>query len=103
MFAFGAFDHEKLVSIALLLIVEKPCNPRFVNGKTGDVLNVYTLPEYRRQGIATKAIKMLMAFAKKNKLDFVELKATKDGYALYKKIGFITDPAGYIPMKYSFE
>lgn len=98
-FAFGAYDNEKLVSIALLLLIEKPSNPRFVTGRIGEVLNVYTVPEYRRQGIATKVMQMLMDFAKENALDFVELKATKNGYPLYKKLYFVESPTTYISMK----
>ncbi len=102
-FAFGAYDNEKLVSVALLLIIEKPSNLRFVTGRIGEVLNVYTIPEYRRQGIATKVMQMLVDFAKESALDFVELKATKNGYPLYKKLDFVENPTAYIPMKYTFE
>lgn len=91
LFAFGAFDNGEIVSSALLLVVEKPCNPRFITGKTGDIFNVYTLPEYRRQGIAMKLMKLLMDCAKEIDLDFVELKATKDGCHLYKRLGFVEE------------
>lgn len=103
LFAFGAFDDNKIVSVALLLVIEKPCNPRFISGKTGEVFNVYTLSEYRRQGLAMNTLQLLMEYAKEIKLDLVELKATKDGYPLYKKYGFAEDKLSCIPMRYSFE
>lgn len=87
LFAYVAEDSQ-IVATALLLIIEKPANPYFITGKTGMVLNVYTKEEYRRQGIAKQLIEMLLEDAKTLKLDFVELKATKEGYELYKKIGF---------------
>jgi predicted GNAT family acetyltransferase len=43
-----------IVSCAFLLIVEKPMSPSFITGKTGNVLNVYTKPEYRKKGYAKK-------------------------------------------------
>ncbi len=103
LFAFGAMENDKIISVALLLIIEKPCNPRFITGKTGEVFSVYTLPEYRRQGIAMKVMKMLMQFAEDNTLDIVNLKATQDGFPLYKKLGFIEDSLCCMPMKYTFE
>lgn len=102
LFAFAAFEQEKIVSIAILLVVEKPCNPRFPTGKTGDVMNVYTVQEYRRRGIAMQVMKMLLDFARELELDMVELKATKSGYSLYKKLGFLESAGEYVSMKYSF-
>lgn len=102
LFAFGAFCGGKIISTAILLIIEKPCNPRFINGRTGEVFNVYTLDEYRRQGAAYNLLKMLMEFAEECKLDLIELKAAKDGYPLYKRLGFYESNADYIPMKFNF-
>lgn len=100
LFAFGAMENDEIISASLLLIIEKPCNPRFITGKTGEVFSVYTLPEYRRQGIALKVMEMLIEFSKKINLDIINLKATQEGFYLYKKIGFIEDNMNYISMKY---
>lgn len=103
LFAFGAAENGEIISAALLLIIEKPCNPSAVTGKTGEVFSVYTRPEYRRQGIAMKVLKMLINFAEENKLNFVNLKATQDGYPLYKKLGFTEEHSHYVPMKITFD
>ncbi len=42
-------DGEDIVACAFLLIVEKPMSPSFITGKTGTVLNVYTMPEYQKR------------------------------------------------------
>jgi hypothetical protein len=34
-------------------------------------------------------------------LDFIELKATKEGYPLYKKLGFEEQHSTYTPMKFN--
>ena len=62
--AFVAHNDHLVVSTAFLIIQEKPANHRFPTGKTGLLLNVYTLPEYRRQGIATSLLKILINEAK---------------------------------------
>ncbi len=101
LFAFGAFCGTKMISAAMLLIIEKPCNPCFIKGRVGEVFNVYTLEEYRRKGAAYNLLKNLLEFAKKRNLDLIELKATNDGYPLYKKLGFYEADTDYIPMKIS--
>lgn len=102
LFAFGAFCGDKMISTAFLLIIEKPCNPRFITGRIGEIFSVYTLEDYRRQGATYNLLKMLMEFAEKQSLDLVELKATKEGYSLYKKLGFYENNNDYIPMKFNF-
>lgn len=98
---YVAEDRERIVSSAFLLIVEKPANPSFITGKTGDVLNVYTDPEYRRKGIAGNLIGMLLKDSKEMNLAYVELKATEMGKSLYKKMGFKLEKSKYTLMKYN--
>jgi len=81
-------DDGEIVSCAFLLIVEKPASPAFITGKTGTVLNVYTKPECRHMGYAKKLMKMMLEDAAKEHLSVVELKATDEGYQLYKEVGF---------------
>ena len=99
LFAFAAKENNVIIATALLLIIEKPSNPNFINGRIGNVLNVYTMPDYRQQGIAAKLMKNLIAFAKEHNLDFVELKATDEGYLLYKRIGFTEHESDYTEMR----
>ena len=93
-------DENEIVSCCFLLVSEKPSNPDFLNGKTGTVLNVYTKPQHRHHGYAKKLIEMMLEDAKAMELDFVELKATEDGYGLYKKVGFKDAVSKYHDMKY---
>ncbi len=100
LFAFVCRDTDRIVSCCFLCVSEKPPNPTFINGKTGTILNVYTKPEYRKNGIAGKLIKMLLDESEKTGLDYVELKATESGYNLYKSIGFEDVISKYHNMKY---
>ena len=88
LFIYVIRDGQNIVSCAFLLIVEKPMSPAFINGRTGMVLNVYTCPSYRRKGCAKKIMEALLAEAKKKKISVIELKATEDGYPLYRSVGF---------------
>ena len=88
IFAFVAKDGGKIVATVFLLVVEKPASPAFINGKTGTVLNVCTMEEYRAKGIATRLMQMLVDFARQNELNRIDLSATKMGYSVYKKLGF---------------
>lgn len=100
MIAFVAKENNEIISTAFLIIIEKPANLNFMTGIIGEVLNVYTCNEYRRQGIARHLMEMLMEEAEERRLDFLELKATKDGYPLYKKLGFNEMQPSGVLMKY---
>lgn len=99
LMAYVARDEMDIVSCAFLLIVEKPMSPSFITGKTGTVLNVYTKPDYRKKGYAKKLITTMLEDAKAEGLSIIELKATEDGYSLYKSVGFKDVVAKYHNMK----
>ena len=99
LMAYVARDERDIISCAFLLIVEKPMSPSFITGKTGTVLNVYTKPECRKKGYAKKLMTMMLEDAKTEGVSIIELKATKDGYSLYKSVGFEDVVAKYHNMK----
>ena len=100
LFAFVCRADKGIAGCCFLYVSEKPPNPSFINGRTGTVMNVYTRPEFRRQGIAFELMKMLLCESEKLGLDFVELKATEDGYGLYRRLGFENAVSKYRDMKY---
>jgi GNAT superfamily N-acetyltransferase len=89
LMVFVARDDEAgIVSCAWLLLIEKPPSPRFPHGRTGTLFNVYTAPEFRRRGLASKVMDALIEDARIRHLDLLELNATEDGYPLYRSLGF---------------
>ena len=88
LIAFVARDNGRIVSVAYLHIIEMPANSILLNGLYGDVLSVYTEPEYRGKGICTTLMKNLVEYGKKAGLGRIDLKATDAGYPIYEKIGF---------------
>jgi ribosomal protein S18 acetylase RimI-like enzyme len=101
LYIYIAEEEQKIISGVFLLVVEKPANPHFITGKTGTVLNVYTQPEFRRQGLAGQLLKQAMEDAKQMDLSYLELSASKAGYPLYEKLGFVEVKSEYVPMKYT--
>jgi predicted acetyltransferase len=81
--------NEKVISTAYLIIGEWPANGNFMNGKIGTLLNVYTYPEYRKNGIATNVIKKIIEEAKEHDVSIINLEASEDGEPVYRKIGFV--------------
>lgn len=98
--AYAIREGGRIDSCAFLIVVEKPMSPAFMSGKTGIVLNVYTRPESRRQGHARKLMEAMLADAKAMDLAVIELKATDDGYPLYRSVGFADDNSKYHQMKW---
>lgn len=103
IFAYIGRSGQDIVACALLLVVEKTMSPVFMNGKTGTVLNVYTKPQCRHHGYAKELMIMLLEDAATMGLCAVELKATEDGYSLYKSIGFADSVSRYRQMEWRNE
>lgn len=102
LIAFIAKDDNQIVSVAYLHIIEMPANSILLNGLYGEVLNVYTEPEYRGKGLCTQLIKNLIEYGKKRGLGRVDLSATKEGYPIYKKVGFFDKEHRYTDMRYKY-
>ena len=65
-------------------------------------MNVYTEPEYRGKGLCTKLMQNLIAYGKKRGLGRVDLSATKEGYPIYSKMGFVKKENRYTDMRYKY-
>lgn len=99
LIAFIAKDEEKIVSVAYLHIIEMPANSILLNGLYGDVLSVYTIPEYRGKGLCSQLMKNLVEYGKERGLGRIDLSATKDGYPIYAKLGFKDKEHRYTEMR----
>ena len=99
LIVFIARSKDRIVATAYLLIIEKPANPSLPNGLEGEVLNVFTEEEYRGQGISTRLLEELIKYAEEKHLCRIELKATEEGYYLYKKLGFEEKNEKYTDMR----
>ena len=59
------------------------------SGKKAYIMNMYTAPDYRRQGIAYKTLDMLVKMSKERGIGQISLEATEMGRPLYEKYGFV--------------
>ena len=57
-------------------------------GKKAYIMNMYTAPEYRRQGIAFCTLDLLVKVVKEQGVSQIALEATDMGRPLYEKYGF---------------
>ncbi len=58
-------------------------------GKKAYIMNMYTAPEYRRQGIAISTLDLLVKDVRKQGVSQIALEATEMGRPLYEKYGFV--------------
>lgn len=96
-----AEEDGKPAGCVFFLLINKPASPLFITGKTGLLMNVFTLPGHRRKGIAETLVKMAIEDGRAWDLSYIELRATDCGYPLYKKLDFIEDKSIYMSMKLS--
>ena len=97
--AYLAYDGETLAATSGVNFYTTPPNQKNITGKTAYISNMYTKPEYRARGIATRLFDMTAAEAKKRGCGKALLVATSMGRPIYAKYGF-TDPVNV--MEYYF-
>lgn len=88
LFIFSAKEDESIIATVFLSLVEKIPNTVYPNGRTGVVLNVFTYPTYRKTGLATALLQVMLNKARLLDISSVDLVATEEGRPLYEKAGF---------------
>lgn len=83
-----ALDDGKIIATSGLTIYLLPPNRGCPNGKTAYIGNMYTVPEYRRKGIATKLFSLTIEEAKSRGCERILLNATDMGRPIHQKFGF---------------
>lgn len=89
---FIAKDEDRFAGVGGLVIREQPGSFKNPSGQVGYIMNMYTAPEYRRQGICTEILHLLLKEAKRRGITMFELHATKEGEQVYIKEGFQLHP-----------
>ncbi|WP_040330551.1 GNAT family N-acetyltransferase [Clostridium ihumii] len=86
--AMIAENENEVLATAFMSMVERPPLIAFSSYLVGTVYNVFTYPQYRGQGIATKVMNELLSEAKLLGVVAVDLMSTEKGKSLYKNFGF---------------
>ena len=62
------------------------------SGRKAYLMNIYTRPDYRRQGIARHMVDLLVGEARERGVTAISLEATAMGMPLYESYGFVRMP-----------
>ncbi len=83
-----AEEDNHIVGISSLVFYHRP--PTLLNSSSlyAHVLNVYSLPEHRRQGIATTLLKEIIEYVKSTPAKRLSLNASEEGRPVYERLGF---------------
>lgn len=77
-----------VAGIGSIHLRETPGNFKNPTGKWGYIMNMYTVPNFRRKGICKDILNLLVEEGKKNGITAFELHATIEGELVYKQNGF---------------
>jgi GNAT superfamily N-acetyltransferase len=78
----------EVVAGAGIWIMDWPPHPLDQTARRCTVMNVYTRPDARRQGLARRLMGVLLAWCKENGVRLVLLHPSDEGKALYESLGF---------------
>ncbi len=84
-----ALEDGRAVGCATLCYLEMMPTFSHLTGKRAYLMNVYTRPEYRRQGIAQGLLGLLLAAAREKGVTEISLDTTAMGKPLYEKCGLV--------------
>lgn len=86
--AWLAIDGGKIIGTSGLSFSLVPPNFSCPDGRVAYIMNIFTLPEYRKQGIGMELFKKVMAEAESRGYKKITLNATDAGRPLYERYGF---------------
>lgn len=87
--AYLVYDNGKFIGadgVSFYQVMPTYHNP---TGKKAYIMNMYTVSEYRKQGIAFHTLDLLVKDARKQGISQITLEATEMGRPLYERYGFI--------------
>ncbi|CAN5902048.1 GNAT family N-acetyltransferase [soil metagenome] len=86
--SFIAECGNEIGGIGSLMVREQPGNFKNHSGKWGYIMNMYTVPEFRRKGICKGILNALVEDGRKSGITAFEMHATKEGELVYAQNGF---------------
>lgn len=86
--AWLALENNKIVATSGLCFYTLPPSYKNVTGKVAYIMNMYTIPSHRKQGIAKVLFEKIVEEAKTRGYKYISLHATEKGKPLYLKFGF---------------
>ena len=87
--SYLALDGESIIGTSGMSFVEKPPYFGCPTGKIGLLSSMYTLPAYRRRGIARELLRRVVEEARAYGCGSVQITASDMGVLLYTDFGFV--------------
>lgn len=89
LFSWGILHENKLVAIGSLCLFERIPYEENLSGLEGYILNVYTSPMFRKQGIAKNILDEIIKYSLQINIRRLWLNSSENGKKLYDELGFI--------------
>lgn len=86
--AIVAEESGNIIATGGISYFRKPPSSKCPSGIVAYIMNVYTVPLWRKQGVASKVFSMLCEDAKEKGSNQIILNATEMGRPIYEKYGF---------------
>ena len=87
--AYVAVADGRVVATSALIVRRNPPSAKNLEGLEGFILNVFTIPAFRGQGIATSLLKRTIATAREARCSRVVLHAAEKAVPIYMRAGFV--------------
>ena len=81
-------DSDRIIGCGGVCYQDEMPSPDNPGGKNGYLMNIYTLPEYRGEGIGRKIVEFLICDAKDRGTEKIYLESSDAAKKLYHKLGF---------------
>jgi len=85
---FLIYENNQVVAIGGAILKDDVPFCFFKTPYYGFVIDVYCIPSERRKGYATQVMNAVLEWLKEKEVHIVKLKPSKEGKALYEKLGF---------------
>lgn len=98
-FIWVAEENERIVSHIFIELIEKVPRPGRVTRPFAYMTNVYTMKEYRNQGIGSRLLSAVNEWVREMNYEFVIVWPSDEGVNFYKKNGYVhcKEPMEYLP------
>ncbi len=87
-----AFDDDLFIGCGAVCFYTVLPTCHTPSGQKAYIMNMYTHPAYRRQGVGSRILDMLVSAAKARGIRTITLEATTAGRPLYETHGFVAMP-----------
>jgi GNAT superfamily N-acetyltransferase len=86
--AFLALADEQIIAASGMTWHHHPPSNKNPTGGEAYIMNMFTQPEFRRRGIATRLLEMLIQEARQNQCGKISLHVMPRGRSIYSQAGF---------------